>query len=112
VIDVTDLSENVLWEVETAVSLKAPQMIVLAHRIEAGNKAALPPLCVKQICERVGARTLDALPVFLYPANEEQLSEFEQPPSDALRQILARGLLLRSGGHHGEDYEWTLQDTT
>ena len=93
VIDVTDLSENVLWELETAVSLKEPQMIVLAHRIEAGNTWALPPLCVKQIRDHVGSRTLEAMPVFLYPASEDQLSDLEQSPSDALRHIVARALL-------------------
>ena len=93
VIDVTDLSENVLWELETAVSLKAPQMIVLAHRIEAGNKWALPPLCVKQISDHVGSRTLEAIPIFLYPASEDQLSGLAQSPTEALRHIVARSLL-------------------
>ncbi len=93
VIEVTDLSENVLWELETAVRLKAPQKIVLAHRIEAGKQWALPPLCVTKILERVEARTLEAIPVFLYPGTDEQLPEFEQPPIDGLHHILARALL-------------------
>ncbi len=101
VIDVTDISENVLWEMETAVSLKAPQSVILAHRIKPGDKWEIPASCAAKIREHIEAATLAKMPVFLYPASESQLRELSQPPIDTLRRIVARALMQTEAANAG-----------
>jgi hypothetical protein len=92
VIDVTDLSENVLWELQTAVRLKDPRLVVLACRIEPGAKWEVPVSFTARICRSIDASLLEAMPVYLYPSSETQLPELPEPPIELLRRIIARAL--------------------
>jgi membrane protein implicated in regulation of membrane protease activity len=67
VIDVTDPSENVLWEIKTALELASPERILLACPGYANASQQLPLAVGSLIQTAVGPLPLSSFPTFFYP---------------------------------------------
>ena len=72
VIDVTEVSENVLWEIGTSLRVLGPESIVLAYGVAADGEKKFSDERRAQLAERFGGE-LDGVQTFLYPLSRKQL---------------------------------------
>jgi hypothetical protein len=75
VIDVTEPSQNVIWELETAFRLMAPESIVLACAVGEGAPKEVPrPVCELLLAHLPGPAFARAQ-TFFYPLHQAQLGQ-------------------------------------
>jgi hypothetical protein len=96
VIDVTELSENVIWELQTALRLVGPGSIVLAYGVEAGAAKELPGQRREELTSGTDGEWFGLAKVFLYPRTKQQLRDelwgSQTRLVQELRQKLAEGI--------------------
>jgi hypothetical protein len=73
VIDVTEVSENVIWELKTALHLMAPQSIILACGLGAGDAEELPEGALVALAAELGADGPSRVQQFFYPQLKDQI---------------------------------------
>lgn len=88
VVDVTELSENVVWELETAFRLMAPESIVLACGVGEGAPKKLPDQVREQLLTHLPASSLARAQTFFYPLRRTKLTKFSWSSQKALRTEL------------------------
>lgn len=76
VIDVTELSENVFWELETAFQIMAPQSIVLACGVGEGSPKELPVQVRDQLLMHLPAADFARAQTFFYPLYYRQMGSY------------------------------------
>jgi hypothetical protein len=92
VIDVTDPSENVIWELRTALRLRSSMTILLACPQRENCPAVLPQAVTLVLQQFLGPVSLSQFPVLFYPAGKS-VAKGAFPSSDwsiGLREALAR----------------------
>ena len=67
VIDVADPSDNVLWEIRTALELTSPERILLACPADANTSQQLPVAVSSLLQTAIGDVPLSRFPTFFYP---------------------------------------------
>ena len=70
VIDVTDPSENVIWELRTALYFRSPKTILLTCPQEENSPAVLPEPVTLVLQQFLGPVSVSRFPVFFYPAGK------------------------------------------
>jgi hypothetical protein len=73
VIDVTEVSENVIWELNTALHLLAPQSIILACGLGAGAAEELPGDALVALAAELGTDGSNRVQQFFYPQYKDQI---------------------------------------
>lgn len=73
VIDVTDVSENVIWELKTALQSLPPECITLACALGYTDRAGLPPEAREVLVAELGADGCNRVRHFFYPQLKDQL---------------------------------------
>ena len=73
VIDVTEVSENVIWELKTALHLLAPQSIILACGLGVGAAEELPGDALVALAAELGADGSNGVQQFFYPQHKDQI---------------------------------------
>jgi hypothetical protein len=73
VIDVTEVSENVIWELKTALHLLDPQSIILACGLRAGDADKLPGDALATLAAELGPDGSDRVQQFFYPQHKDQI---------------------------------------
>lgn len=86
IIDVSDLTGNVLWELKTALGTHHPESVLITFGFPKGSREELPSTVWAQLEKEVGSENLSRLRVLYYPA--------EQPPPG-----LSRGRLYTDLSH-------------
>jgi len=71
-IDVTEPSENLVWELENSFKTKLPESIIITFGLKADAPKKLPDTIYKELERITGKIDLANLSIFYYPA--------EQPP--------------------------------
>lgn len=69
-IDVSDITDNVLWEIRTAAAITPRKPLLLACRIAAQEKRELPPQVRERLEGIMGAARLAVTPCIYYPAKQ------------------------------------------
>ncbi len=87
IIDVSDLTENVLWELKSALETKHPESVLITFGFPQGSREELPSSVRAQLEKEVGSESVLRLRVFYYPA--------EQPPPGLSRSRLYTDLSNR-----------------
>ena len=94
VVDITDMSENMMWELEAAFRLKMPESIILVHGVREGESQEMPE-AVKRMRHRAGVGLWERSPVFLFPLDKAKSTyRTGTPPSETLHWLLA-GAIVR-----------------
>ena len=88
VIDVTELSENVIWELETAFRLVAPESIILACGVDEGASKELPDQVREQLLAHLPLPSFARAQTFFYPLCRTQLKQYPWSSRKALRTEL------------------------
>ena len=91
VVDVSEPSENVIWELRTALSLRAPEGILLACAREHVEQTEMPEAIHAKLQEAIDV-PLSRFPIFLYPGGVrrfEQKSFWISGLREALVQCMA-----------------------
>jgi hypothetical protein len=100
VIDVTERSDNVIWELETALRLIGPESIVLAYGVAEGAAKEIPLPLLDQLSDRLGSEWLAHVQPFFYPLGRKQVGKCGWGTRrDLVRELQAR---LASGIAHTE----------
>jgi hypothetical protein len=68
VIDVTDVSENVIWELKTALQIMPPESITLARGLGDTDRAGLPPEAHEALVAELGEDGSNRVRHFFLPA--------------------------------------------
>jgi len=84
IIDVSDITENVLWELRIALERHCPESVLLAFGVPNYTREELPSTTRSELEKVVGSDKLSRLQVFYYPA--------EQPSYGPSRGRLYTGL--------------------
>ncbi len=84
IIDVSDLTENVLWELRTSLEKHRPESVLLTFGVPKNTREELPRIIWAELEKVVGSDSLSRLRVFYYPA--------EQPPPGLSRGRLYTNL--------------------
>ena len=77
VIDVADPTENVLWEIKTALELTSPERILLACPADSNASQQLPVAVSALIQTAVGDVPLNRFSTFFYPPNRNRTTSSE-----------------------------------
>jgi hypothetical protein len=85
VIDVTEPSHNVIWELETAFRLMTPESIVLTCGVAEGAPKEVPVSVWERLLAHLPASALSRAQTFCYPLQRVQL---EQDPWGSRRDLL------------------------
>jgi len=93
VIDVTEVSENVIWELKTALHLMAPQSIILACGLEAGDAAELPGDALVALAAELGGDGSNRVQQFFYPQHKDQI-KFNLGAKESLGEDLRARLAI------------------
>jgi len=109
VIDVTEISENVIWELQTALRLLGPGSIVLAYGVDEGSAKEFPASRRNELVSSTAGDWFEQAHIYLYPRlksqlNEEQWHSRKQVTED-LRRLLAEGIA-------NTEYRRQLEDAT
>jgi hypothetical protein len=72
IIDVSELTENVLWELRTSLQSRAAQSVLLAFGVTTGGREELPDHVRSELSKIIGGEHLSELHVFYYPAEQPQ----------------------------------------
>jgi hypothetical protein len=72
IVDVTEPSENVIWELQTALRAKAPENILLAYEKDE-KPFDLPPAISAELQAAVGSVPLNRLATFVYPRKRSRV---------------------------------------
>jgi hypothetical protein len=100
VIDVMEISDNVIWELETALRLIGPESIVVAYGVAEGAAKEIPLAQLEQLSDRLGSEWLARVQPFFYPLGRKQLGKCGWGTRrDLIRELQAR---LASGIAHTE----------
>ena len=70
IIDVSDLNENVLWELKTSLEKRSPQSIILTYAMQGDGTEDLPSDVRAELQKVVNPAMLRELRVFCYPAEQ------------------------------------------
>jgi hypothetical protein len=98
VVDVTEISDNVIWELETALRLIGPESIVVAYGVAEGAAQEIPLPLRDQLSNRLGSEWLARAQPFFYPLDRKQLGKSVWgTQGDLTRELQAR---LASGIAH------------
>lgn len=73
VIDVTEVSENVIWELKTALHLMAPQSIIVACGLGEGDAEELTGDALVALAAELGADGSSRVQQFFYPQHKDQI---------------------------------------
>jgi len=87
IIDVSDLTENVLWELRTSLEKHRPESVLLTFGVPKDAREELPRTARAELEKVVSSDSLSRLRVFYYPA--------EQPPLGPSRGRLYTNLSKR-----------------
>jgi hypothetical protein len=87
IIDVSDLTANVLWELKTALETHRPESVLITFGFPKGSREELPSTVRAQLEKEVASEILARLRVLYYPA--------EQPPPGLSRGRLYTDLSQR-----------------
>jgi hypothetical protein len=87
IIDVSELTENVLWGLRTAMDKHGPESVILTFGVPNESSEELPSNARAELEKAIGSDTLSRLRVFYYPA--------EQPGPGPSRGRLYTGLSKR-----------------
>jgi hypothetical protein len=100
VIDVTEISDNVIWELETARRLIGSESIVVAYGVAEGAAKEIPLAQLEQLSGRLGSEWLARAQPFFYPLGRNQLGKSGWGTRrDLVRELQAR---VASGIAHTE----------
>ena len=93
VIDITELSQNVIWELQTALAVKSPQNILLAYENDEGQ-SELPPTIAAELQAAMGKISLHRFTMFCYPRRVSRIpgkkKSFLSFRASQLREALTR----------------------
>ncbi len=73
VIDVTEVSDNVIWELKTALRLMAPESITLVRGLRGSETAGLPREVQEALVAELGAEDSSRVQCFFYPQGARKL---------------------------------------
>ena len=99
IVDVTEPSENVIWELQTALGAKSPESILLAYEKDE-KPFELPPAISAELQTAIGSVPMSRLATFSYPRKRSRLpwkNPFESFWISDLREILTKCISHSSG---------------
>ena len=94
VIDVTEVSENVIWELKTALQTMAPESILLVHGLGNGDRAGLPQQISEVLVSELGADGANRVQHFFYPKLTEQVDRGQLGTRESLEDELQARLAV------------------
>lgn len=105
VIDVTELSENVIWELETAFRLMVPESIVLACGVCEGISKELPIQVREQLLSRLPVSAITRAQTFFYPLRGSAQHVWGRPKAlrSELQARLASGIAQGLSAGNGKE---------
>lgn len=106
VIDVTEPSQNVIWELEMAFSLMAPESIVLACGVGEGAPKEVPVPVREQLLAHLPGPAFARAQTFFYPLHHVQLG---QPPWGRRKDLLTE-LEARVASAMAINMRWRVRD--
>jgi hypothetical protein len=90
IVDVTEPSENVIWELHTAVGVKSPERILLAYEKDQ-EPFDLPPTISAKLQAAIGDIPLNRFALFTYPKKRRGVPwNIQSSWSSNLREILTK----------------------
>jgi hypothetical protein len=93
IIDVSDSSENVLWELKTAEGIVGPESIILACARD-GELRKLPDRVRSILASAIGPERLAGYPIFFYPTDVPQFGPRAAKIAGAIASELTNRLAL------------------
>jgi hypothetical protein len=107
VIDATEISDNVIWELQTALRLIGPSSIVLAYGVNEGAAREFPSERREDLLRGTAGDWIDQAHIYLYPLLKSQLNEEQwhsrRKVTEDLRRLLAEGIANTEYRHQLED---------
>jgi hypothetical protein len=94
VIDVTEVSENVIWELKTALQLLTPESITLACGLGNEDEAELPQKARETLIAEMGIDGSNRVQEFFYPLHPDHLQKEPWGTKQLLREELEARLAI------------------
>jgi len=94
VIDVTEVSENVIWELKAALHLMAPESITLAQGLDQGDETQLAQETRDVLAAELGADGSDRVQRFFYPRRADLFEKGPWGTSESLEEELQERLAV------------------
>ena len=90
VVDVTQLSENVIWELHTALAEMPPERVLLVCEKDAAAPEVLPSSVISELQAALPNVPLDRFPKFFYCRTRNYFFSPPQEPVSSLRESLLK----------------------
>jgi hypothetical protein len=106
VIDVTEVSDNVIWELKTALRLMAPESITLVRGLRDSESAGLPRAVQEALVAELGAEESGRVQRFFYPQRARKLDYRKGGERESLeKELQARLAVAVAFSEHRRAFE-------
>jgi hypothetical protein len=70
IIDVTEINDNIFWELEQAIHYLTPESIILIYRNDSGKETSIPESILQDITPIISSEKLSLVKQFVYPSKD------------------------------------------